>query len=165
MNKLTPKQEKFCILFAKYGDGTKAYIEAYNCKNKVTARTNAHKNLQKPIIKAFLDELMKGSKENSIASANEVLEYLSKVMRGEEKDQFGLEVSIQDRTKAADLLLKRYKAFDKEIDEKMEELKRKQIELDIKKREIEIERIANGDGDIKTISALDRLEEALNEDD
>lgn len=163
MSKLTPKQENFCILFVKYGDGTKAYVEAYKCKNKVTARTNAHKNLQKPIIKARLEELTKGSKKNSIASAEEVLEYLSKVMRGEEKDQFGLEVSIQDRTKAADLLLKRYKAFDKDIDAKMEDLKRKQIELDIKKREIEIDRMANGDGDNKTISALDRLEEALNE--
>ena len=32
-------------------------------------------------------------------------------MRGEEKDQFGLEISIQDRTKAAELLGKRYRLF------------------------------------------------------
>lgn len=32
-------------------------------------------------------------------------------MRGEEKDQFGLDVSIQDRTKAAELLGKRYRLF------------------------------------------------------
>ena len=80
--KLTPKQEKFCILFVKYGDATTAYMEAYNCKNRVTARTNAHKNLQKPIIKARIEELMKGSKANSIASAEEVLEFLSRVVRG-----------------------------------------------------------------------------------
>lgn len=133
--KLTPKQEKFCILFAKYGDGTKAYIEAYNCKNEVTARTNAYKNLQKPIIKAKLKNLTTNSKNNLIASASEVLEYLTKVMRGEEKDQFGLDASLQDRTKAAELLAKRYKVFDKDD---FPALRRKSLELDIKKKEMEL---------------------------
>lgn len=32
-------------------------------------------------------------------------------MRGEEKDQFGLDATISDRTKAAELLGKRYRLF------------------------------------------------------
>ena len=32
-------------------------------------------------------------------------------MRGKEKDQFGLDASLQDRTKAAELLGKRYRLF------------------------------------------------------
>ena len=32
-------------------------------------------------------------------------------MRGEEKDQFGLDAALQDRTKAAELLGKRYRLF------------------------------------------------------
>ena len=32
-------------------------------------------------------------------------------MRGEEKDQFGLDASLQDRTKCAELLGKRYGTF------------------------------------------------------
>lgn len=159
--KLTPKQENFCILFVKYGDATKAYMEAYNCKNKVTARTNGHKNLQKPIIKKRIEELMKGSKKNSIASAEEVLEYLSRVVRGEEKDQFGLEVSIQDRTKAGELLLKRYRAFEN-VDEKMEKLKRKNLELDIKKKEKELENLSNGGTESKVSEYLEVLTEVLN---
>lgn len=46
-----------------------------------------------------------------IADAEEVLRYLTKVMRGEVKDQFDLDPTIQDRTKAAELLGKRYKLF------------------------------------------------------
>ena len=39
--------------------------------------------------------------DNLIAKTDEVLAYLTRVMRGEEKDAFGLDVSIADRTKAA----------------------------------------------------------------
>lgn len=162
--KLTPKQEKFCILFVKYGDATKAYMEAYNCKNRVTARTNAHKNLQKPIIKARIEELMKGSKANSIASAEEVLEFLSRVVRGEEKDQFGLETSIADRTKAGELLLKRYRVFDR-VDEKMEDLKRRETELNIKKKELEIEKMSGSDKNkSETLEVINKLKERVESD-
>ena len=37
-------------------------------------------------------------------------------MRGEEKDQFGLEASLQDRTKAAELLGKRYRLFTEKVE-------------------------------------------------
>ena len=46
-----------------------------------------------------------------IASQDEVMEYLTKVMRVEEKDQFGFDASLQDRTKCAELLGKRYGTF------------------------------------------------------
>ena len=55
-------------------------------------------------------------KENQrIASQDEVLQYLTKVMRGEEKDQFGLDASLQDRTKCAELLGKRYGTFKEKV--------------------------------------------------
>lgn len=158
--KLTPKQENFCILFVKYGDATRAYMEAYNCKNKVTARTNGHKNLQKPIIKARIEELMKGSKENSIATAEEVLEILTRVVRGEEKDQFGLEVSIADRIKAGEMILKRYKAFDKDD---FVELRRKNLELDIMKKEAEINNLVNDNTESKVLKYLAVLKGGLDE--
>lgn len=160
--KLTPKQDEFCILFVKYGDGTKAYKEAYKCDNNTTARTNAHKNLQKPIIKARIEELSKGSKERQIASAEEVLEILSKVVRGEEKDQFGLDASLSDRIKAGELLLKRYRVFDR-VDDKLEALKRRETELNIKKKEIELSKINGDDGKDKTLTVIDRLTNVLKE--
>ena len=42
-----------------------------------------------------------------IADIQEVMEYLTSVMRGEVKDQFDMEVSVQDRTRAAGELAKR----------------------------------------------------------
>jgi phage terminase small subunit len=43
-----------------------------------------------------------------VASADEVLRFYSSVMRGQEKDAFGLDPSLADRLKAADSLMKRY---------------------------------------------------------
>ena len=45
-----------------------------------------------------------------VADANEILKFYTSVMRGEVKDQFGLESSLSDRLKAADSLSKRLAA-------------------------------------------------------
>ena len=45
--------------------------------------------------------------EQSIADATEILQYFTAVMRGEEKDQFGLDAPLGERTKAAQELAKR----------------------------------------------------------
>lgn len=55
---------------------------------------------------------MQPDDEKRIADADEVLQYLSDVMRGKVKDQFGLDASLQDRTKAAQELMKRYAVAD-----------------------------------------------------
>ena len=43
----------------------------------------------------------------NIASAEEVMDYFTKVMRGEIKDQFGLEAPLSERTRAAQELARR----------------------------------------------------------
>ena len=45
--------------------------------------------------------------EAGVASSQEVMDFLTKVMRGEVQDQFGLEAPVSERIKAADLLAKR----------------------------------------------------------
>ena len=45
-----------------------------------------------------------------MADVNEVLKFYTSVMRGDEKDQFGLDASLSDRLKAADSLMKRFAA-------------------------------------------------------
>ena len=79
-------------------------------------------NLTKPDIKEYIELRLAQMEEKRVATASEVLEYLTRVMRGEEKDQFDMDASLQDRTKAAELLGKRYRLFiDKqEIEAKME---------------------------------------------
>lgn len=120
--KLTPKQKAFCDYYIETGNATEAAIKAgYSEK---TAKVTGYENLTKPYLKAYIDERMKELESSRIADAREVLEYLTKVMRGEEKDQFGLDASLQDRTRAAELLGKRYAIFNsKELELKERKLK------------------------------------------
>lgn len=107
--KLTPKQKAFCEFYIETGNATVAAKKAgYKGQNLNRIGTE---NLSKLVIKEYLEKRLAEIDAKRIANADEVLEYLTKVMRGEEKDQFGLEISIQDRTKAAELLGKRYRLF------------------------------------------------------
>lgn len=108
-NKLTPKQRAFADYYIELGNATEAYIKAgYNKKG---ARANSARLIANDSIKQYIDERLSKIEDERIAKGEEVLQYLTKVMRGEEKDQFGLDASLQDRTKAAELLGKRYRLF------------------------------------------------------
>ena len=105
--KLTPKQKAFADYYIELGNATEAARRAGYKKPNV----QGSQNLEKLSIKSYIDERINVLDEKRIAKGEEVLEYLTKVMRGEEKDQFGLDASLQDRTKAAELLGKRYRLF------------------------------------------------------
>lgn len=78
--------------------------------------------MTKPNIKEYISLRLEELESKRVAGAEEVLRYLTSVMRGEEKDQFGLDPSIQDRNSAAKLLGMRYGLFveKKEVTGKME---------------------------------------------
>lgn len=116
--KLTPKQRAFCDYYIETGNATEAAIKAGY--NKKTARQIGSMNLTKVDIKAYIEERLKEIESKRIADGKEVLQYLTKVMRGEEKDQFGLDASLQDRTKAAELLGKRYRLFVDKVEQKVD---------------------------------------------
>lgn len=67
----------------------------------------AYKKLQKPNVKKEIERLMAEMTKKTIADSNEVMEYFSSVMRGEIKDQFGLDAPLSERTNAAKELAKR----------------------------------------------------------
>lgn len=67
----------------------------------------AHSLLHRPKIKAEIKRIMEELKKESVATADEVMQYFSAVMRGEIKDQFGLDATLADRTRAAQELAKR----------------------------------------------------------
>lgn len=114
MDKLTIKQQAFADYFIECGNATEAAIKAGYSKK--TAKQIANENFTKPYLKAYIDTRLKEMESKRIASGEEVLQYLTKVMRGEEKDQFDLDAALQDRTKAAELLGKRYGLFKDKID-------------------------------------------------
>ncbi len=110
--KLTEKQKRFIDYYIETGNASKASeMAGYKGKNLNTVGAQNLAKLSK-FIKVKLEE-----KENQrIASQDEVLQYLTKVMRGEEKDQFGLDASLQDRTKCAELLGKRWGTFKEKVE-------------------------------------------------
>lgn len=119
MDKLTPKQKAFCDYYLESCNATEAAIKAGYSKK--TARQVGSENLSKPYINRYITERMKEAEAKRIASADEVLQYLTGVMRGEVKDQFDLDASLQDRTKAAELLGKRHRLFTDKIEAEVQQ--------------------------------------------
>lgn len=105
--KLTEMQKRFIDYYIETANATKS-CEMAGYKGKNLNRLGSQ-NLSK--LDKFIKVKLQEKENQRIASQDEVLQYLTKVMRGEEKDQFGLDASLQDRTKCAELLGKRYGTF------------------------------------------------------
>ena len=107
---LTPKQKAFADYYIECGNSTEAARKAgYSEK---TSRSIGAENLTKPDISAYIAARMQAQNEARVASADEVLAFFSSVMRGEVKDQFGLDAALSDRLNAGKELMKRYAAAD-----------------------------------------------------
>ena len=106
----TPKQKAFSDYYIECGNSTEAARKAgYSEK---TSRSIGAENLTKPDISAYIAERMQAQNEARVASADEVLQFFSSVMRGEVKDQFGLDAALSDRLNAGKELMKRYAAVE-----------------------------------------------------
>jgi phage terminase small subunit len=87
------------------------------------AKAQSHKLLENVGIKTYISERLAELQSQKVADQQEVLEYLTSVMRGEETEQTiigvgelgqeltDIEVSAKDRIKAAELLGKRYRLW------------------------------------------------------
>ncbi len=107
--KLTPKQKKFAEYYIQCGNASEAARKAgYSEK---TAPFIGAENLKKPQISQYIKKRMEKQDKELIADTDEVLKFFTDTMRGEVKDQFGLDPSLADRIKAAELLGKRYRLF------------------------------------------------------
>lgn len=130
MVKLTAKQRRFCDEYLIDLNATQAAIRAgYSEKN---ARNIASENLAKPNIKAYIDERMTEKESQLIATQDEVLKYLTSVLRGEsqsteivvegtgdgcsEARTLKKEPSEKDRLRAAELLGKRYGLYTDKVE-------------------------------------------------
>lgn len=118
---MTDKQKRFCDEYLIDCNATQAAIRAgYSPK---TAKQTGCENLAKPDLKAYIDERLEEMHNEKTADAQEVLEYLTSVMRGEHKEQVlklvgegvqtisDIDVGAKDRIKAAELIGKRYGMF------------------------------------------------------
>ena len=107
---LTPKQKAFADCYIECGNATEAARKAGY--KEESCRTIGCQNLTKRNISAYITERMQDQNEARVASADEVLQFFSSVMRGEVKDQFGLDAALSDRLNAGKELMKRYAAAD-----------------------------------------------------
>ena len=120
MAELTDKQRRFADEYLANGfNATEAALAAgYSPK---TARKIGSENLRKPAVREYLDERMTAKEESLIAKGDEVLKYLTKVMRGEEPEQrvttYDGGVSVveyydqKNQLRAAELLAKAHGMF------------------------------------------------------
>ena len=104
-DELTPKQKAFADYYIECGNATEAAKRA-GYSEKTAYRTGAD-NLKNPQISAYIAERVKPTEDKMIATGDEVMEFLTAVMRGEIKDAFDLPPSLADRKDAAKELAKR----------------------------------------------------------
>jgi len=122
---MNAKQKRFCDEYLIDCNATKAAIRAgYSEK---TAKQMGAENLSKPDLRAYIDEQLERLHNEKTADAQEVMEYLTAVMRGEHTEQVlkligegvqtitNIDVSAKERLKAAELIGKRYGLFTDKI--------------------------------------------------
>lgn len=161
---LTDKQKRFCEEYLIDCNATQAAIRAGYSER--SAKAIGAENLSKPAIRAYIDERMEEHKKSLIASQEEVLQYLTSVLRGDsEAEELAVEgtgkgfssarnvrkaPSELDRLKAADQLSKCYGLYtDRErlaIEKEKLVLEKERLQLEREKRESQ-----KTDKDIKVI--------------
>ena len=123
---MTLKQQRFADEYIISGNATGAAVKAgYSSKY---ANTNASKLLQNTAIKSYIDERLAQLASEKIATQEEVLSYLTSVMRGEMQEQTlisigdlgqtitDIDVGAKDRIKAAELLGKRHRLWTDKVE-------------------------------------------------
>lgn len=111
---LSVKEAKFISLFIANGNINKCLREA-----GLSMKNLAGKDYITDEITYRLDLL----KKESVADADEIMQYFTKVMRGEIKDQFGLDAPLSERTAAARELAKRIVDIENDVDTTVPEIK------------------------------------------
>lgn len=118
---MNTRQRKFCDEYLISGNATDAAIKAgYSPK---TAKSIGQRLLTFVDLKQYIDTELEKLHSAKIADAQEVLEYLTAVMRGEHTEEIPIlcgdgcqeltqkEVGAKERLKAAELIGKRYGMF------------------------------------------------------
>lgn len=124
--KLTLKQQRFADEYIRTGNAFQSAINAGY--SETYAKGNVVKLLENVSIKSYIDKRLEELKKESIAEQDEILQYLTSIMRGEMTEQTlvgqgegyqeidNIDVGAKDRIKAAELLGKRYRMWTEKIE-------------------------------------------------
>jgi phage terminase small subunit len=130
---VTEKQKRFCDEYLIDCNATRAYKTVYkNVKSDVVAATNGGRLLRNAEVQKYIAEQMEEIHNEKTADAQEVIEYLTSVLRGESTAQeivvegtgdgcseartMEKSPSEKERLKAAELLGKRYALFTDKVE-------------------------------------------------
>lgn len=126
MKSLTLKQKQFADEYIRTGN---AYQSAINVGySEKYAKARSHKMLENVGINQYIDDNLEIIQKESIAEADEIMRYLTRVLRGEEKEEVlvyvgdgmqeiqTIQPSAKDRIKAAELLGKRYRMWTEKVE-------------------------------------------------
>ena len=123
---MNDKQRHFADEYIISGNATDAAIKAGYAKR--SAGQIGEQNLKKLEIKKYIDERLAQLASEKIATQEEVLSYLTSVMRGETQEQtlcsigelgqeiIDIDVGAKDRIKAAELLGKRHRLWTDKVE-------------------------------------------------
>lgn len=126
---MTARQKRFCDEYLIDLNGTQAAIRAgYSPRS---ARQIADRNMSNNDIRQYIDDRMKEKEKELIADQDEVLKYLTEVLRGKSQSEIVVVENIGDftsearlmqkspdekeRLKAAELLGRRYNLFSEKM--------------------------------------------------
>lgn len=131
MDKMTAKQKRFCDEYLIDLNATQAAIRAGYSER--TAQAIGAENLTKPLLKEYIAERMSEKESELIADQDEVLRYLTSVLRGKSRSSMVVVENTGDycskareiekapdekeRLKAAELLGKRYGLYTDRIEQ------------------------------------------------
>ena len=130
---MTEKQKRFCDEYLIDCNATRAYKTVYkNVKSDVVAATNGGRLLRNAEVQKYIADRMEEIHNEKTADAQEVIEYLTSVLRGESTAQ---EIVVEgtgdgcseartmekfpsekEKLKAAELLGKRYALFTDKVE-------------------------------------------------
>lgn len=132
-HRLSPKEHMFINSFMINGDAAIAAKDAgFVLQGSKTYKSIGARLLKKDYIYDEILYRIDEMNKATIADEQEVMQYFTAVMRGEEKDQFGLDAPLSERTAAAKELAKRIIDIpQKQVDSAI------QITLDWKREKIE----------------------------
>lgn len=134
MARMTAKQKRFCDEYLIDLNATQAAIRSGYSKK--TAYSIGNENLMKPELKKYIEERMAEKESQLIADQDEVLKYLTSVMRGESQSEIVVVEGVgegmsearamqkapdeKERLKAAELLGKRYGLYTEKVEQQVD---------------------------------------------
>ena len=114
---LTTREDKFLNFLIDEGTPGKAYTKLCEWEleeglreqmpTDSTCSSGGANMLQRPNVQKEYWIRLEQMRQRGVADSTEVMQYFTSVMRGQIKDQFGLDASLSDRTQAARELAKR----------------------------------------------------------